>query len=95
MIDISGCAVQYPVVNQMIEQVKASMTELQIPAYNERTREGVVRTVVVRVGEVTGHVQLTAYTHNRYGLAAGFQAVCAAYSFEGCAEKLLPEWVGR
>ncbi|MCJ8011031.1 23S rRNA (uracil(1939)-C(5))-methyltransferase RlmD [Paenibacillus sp. KQZ6P-2] len=62
LIDISGCPIQHPVVNRVIDQVKEVMEELQIPVYNERTREGAVRTIVARVGQASGKVQLTFIT---------------------------------
>ncbi|NTZ19130.1 23S rRNA (uracil(1939)-C(5))-methyltransferase RlmD [Paenibacillus sp. JMULE4] len=62
LVDISGCAVHHPLVNQVIDQVKAILSELQIPIYDERTREGAVRTVVARVGQASGNVQLTLIT---------------------------------
>ncbi|WP_195571372.1 23S rRNA (uracil(1939)-C(5))-methyltransferase RlmD [Paenibacillus sp. 1001270B_150601_E10] len=62
LIDISGCTVQDPVVNQVIEQVKQILTELHIPIYDERRREGVVRTIVARIGRASGQVQLTFIT---------------------------------
>lgn len=62
LIDISGCPIQHPVVNHVIERVKEVMEELQIPVYNERTREGAIRTIVARVGQATGKVQLTFIT---------------------------------
>ncbi|AJY77968.1 RNA methyltransferase [Paenibacillus beijingensis] len=64
LLDISGCAVQHPVVNRVIDQVKAILAELRIPVYEERTCEGVVRTVVARVGQASGNVQLTLITAN-------------------------------
>jgi len=62
LIDISGCEVQHPVINEVIGKVKSIMKELQIPTYNERTREGAVRTVVARVSSANGDVQLTLIT---------------------------------
>ncbi|CRF28664.1 RNA methyltransferase [Mycobacterium tuberculosis] len=62
LVDISGCAIQHPTVNQVIDQVKTILSELQIPIYNERTREGAIRTVVARVGQASGNVQLTLIT---------------------------------
>ncbi|WP_228101357.1 23S rRNA (uracil(1939)-C(5))-methyltransferase RlmD [Paenibacillus donghaensis] len=62
LIDISGCPIQHPVVNHAIEQVKEALEELRIPVYNERTREGAIRTIVARVGQATGQVQLTLIT---------------------------------
>ncbi len=62
LVDISGCPIHHPVVNQVIERVKAILGELNIPIYNERTRKGAIRTVVARVGQASGQVQLTLIT---------------------------------
>ncbi len=62
LVDITGCAVQHPAVNDTIEQVKRLMSELDIPIYNERTREGAVRTIVARVARATDEIQLTIIT---------------------------------
>ncbi len=62
LIDISGCTVQDSVVNQVMEQVKQILTELRIPIYDERRRDGVVRTIVARIGRASGQVQLTFIT---------------------------------
>lgn len=62
LIDISGCPIQHPVVNRVIEQVKEVLEELDIPVYDERTREGAIKTIVARVGQTSGKVQLTLIT---------------------------------
>ncbi|GIQ70547.1 23S rRNA (uracil(1939)-C(5))-methyltransferase RlmD [Xylanibacillus composti] len=62
LVDISGCPIHHPVVNQVVEQVKAIMEELHISIYNERARKGAVRTIVARVGQASGQVQLTLIT---------------------------------
>ncbi|MEK3885552.1 23S rRNA (uracil(1939)-C(5))-methyltransferase RlmD [Paenibacillus sp. PL2-23] len=62
LVDIAGCAVQHPVVNEAIDGTKAVLKELGIPIYNERSREGVVRTIVARVGLASEWVQLTLIT---------------------------------
>ena len=62
LVDISGCPIQHPVVNRVIGQVRNILAELRIPVYDERTRQGSVRTVVARVSRKTGHVQLTLIT---------------------------------
>lgn len=62
LVDISGCEVQHPVVNEVIDGVKRILAELDIPIYDERTRVGAVRTIVARVSQVSGKVQLTLIT---------------------------------
>ncbi|CAG7647897.1 23S rRNA (uracil-C(5))-methyltransferase RlmCD [Paenibacillus solanacearum] len=62
LVDISGCPVQHPAINTVVEQVKTLLHELHIPIYHERTRKGAVRTVVARAGTESGEVQLTFIT---------------------------------
>ncbi|QAY66990.1 23S rRNA (uracil(1939)-C(5))-methyltransferase RlmD [Paenibacillus protaetiae] len=62
LIDISGCLVQDPVINKVMDEVKAVLADMQIPIYNEKTGEGTVRTIVARVAQTTGRVQLTFVT---------------------------------
>ncbi|ULL18982.1 23S rRNA (uracil(1939)-C(5))-methyltransferase RlmD [Paenibacillus sp. H1-7] len=65
LIDISGCPIQHPVINEVTAQVKDILTRLHIKPYQERTRKGTVRTVVTRVSKQTGSVQLTLITATR------------------------------
>lgn len=62
LVDISGCPIQHPVINEVIDKVKSIMGELKMSVYNSRTRKGNVRTLVARVGYETGKVQLTIIT---------------------------------
>ncbi|UUZ90665.1 23S rRNA (uracil(1939)-C(5))-methyltransferase RlmD [Paenibacillus sp. P25] len=62
LVDISGRAVQDPAINRVIGKVKSPLEELRIPIYNERKRQGVIRTIVARVGRASGKVQLTFVT---------------------------------
>ncbi|MDQ1911682.1 23S rRNA (uracil(1939)-C(5))-methyltransferase RlmD [Paenibacillus sp. GD4] len=62
LVDIAGCAVQHPVINQVTGQVRDILIELNIPIYHERSRQGVVRTIVARVGRQSGEVQVTLIT---------------------------------
>lgn len=62
LIDIEQCAVQHPQTNKAIETVKAILQKLQIPIYNEKSRKGIVRTIVARVGIQTGELQIVLIT---------------------------------
>ncbi|MFH5181242.1 23S rRNA (uracil(1939)-C(5))-methyltransferase RlmD [Paenibacillus sp. TAB 01] len=62
LVDISGCAVQDAAINEVTHKVKAIVTRLGIRPYDERTRQGVLRTIVTRVGRQSGGVQLTLIT---------------------------------
>ncbi|CAM3378952.1 23S rRNA (uracil(1939)-C(5))-methyltransferase RlmD [Aeromicrobium ponti] len=62
LINIEHCAVQHPQTTQATETVKRILQDLKIPIYNERTRKGIVRTIVARVGIQTGELQVVLIT---------------------------------
>ncbi|MFC4319904.1 23S rRNA (uracil(1939)-C(5))-methyltransferase RlmD [Litchfieldia salsa] len=62
LIDISDCMVQHEATNKVTQVVKAVLQKLNISIYNERTRKGLVRTIVTRVGVTTGEVQVVLIT---------------------------------
>jgi 23S rRNA (uracil1939-C5)-methyltransferase len=62
LVDISGCPIQHPSINETMDTVASILTELNIPIYHERQRKGHIRTVVARVGQASGEVQLTFIT---------------------------------
>lgn len=62
LVDISGCPIQHPEINKTIRTVREILERLNIPAYHERTRRGVIRTIVARISFATDEVQLTLVT---------------------------------
>jgi 23S rRNA (uracil1939-C5)-methyltransferase len=62
LIDIDQCAVQHSQTNEATIQVKRILEELKIPIYNEKSRKGIVRTIVTRVGVQTGELQVVLIT---------------------------------
>ncbi len=62
LIDIQQCVVQHPQTNKATEVVKGILEELKIPIYNEKSRKGIVRTIVTRVGVQTGELQIVLIT---------------------------------
>ncbi|NMO95131.1 23S rRNA (uracil(1939)-C(5))-methyltransferase RlmD [Paenibacillus lemnae] len=62
IVDISGCPIQHPKVNEAVEKVKAVLEELNIPLYKENGSKDGVRTVVVRHGFQSGEMQVTLVT---------------------------------
>lgn len=62
LIDITECKVQHEGTNKVSQVVKQILQELQIPIYNERTRKGLIRTIVTRVGIETGELQVVLIT---------------------------------
>ncbi|MDH5160709.1 23S rRNA (uracil(1939)-C(5))-methyltransferase RlmD [Heyndrickxia oleronia] len=62
LINIPECIVQQPVTNKVTNIVKQILTDFRVPIYNEKTRKGIVRTIVTRVGVQTGQVQVMLVT---------------------------------
>ncbi|NSL52751.1 23S rRNA (uracil(1939)-C(5))-methyltransferase RlmD [Calidifontibacillus erzurumensis] len=65
LVDISECLIQHPSTNRATLIVKSILEDLNIPIYNERKREGLIRTIVVRVGFQTGDIQLVIVTSKK------------------------------
>ncbi|WP_338471790.1 23S rRNA (uracil(1939)-C(5))-methyltransferase RlmD [Niallia sp. XMNu-256] len=65
LINIDQCMVQHPKTNKAVGTVKKILQKLQIPIYNEKTRKGIVRTIVARVGVGTGELQIVLITAKR------------------------------
>ena len=62
LVDISGCPIHDPALNRVMDEVKRLLHELDVPIYDERTRQGDIRTVVARIGRAEGKLQLTFVT---------------------------------
>lgn len=62
LINIPECIVQQPVTNKVTNVVKQILADFRVPIYNEKTRKGIVRTIVTRVGIKTGQVQVMLVT---------------------------------
>lgn len=62
LINIEQCAVQHPQTISATNTVKQILQDLKIPIYHEKTRKGLVRTIVSRVGIQTGELQIVLIT---------------------------------
>ncbi|MCP8617920.1 23S rRNA (uracil(1939)-C(5))-methyltransferase RlmD [Salirhabdus salicampi] len=62
LIDITGCLVQHPKTNDVALQMKKIIADLNIPVYQEKKHEGIIRTIVTRLGFETGQIQLVLVT---------------------------------
>lgn len=62
LINIEQCAVQHPLTNKATEKVKGILQNLRIPIYNEKTRKGLIRTIVARTGLESGELQIVLIT---------------------------------
>jgi 23S rRNA (uracil-5-)-methyltransferase RumA len=65
LINIEQCAVQHSQTNEATAAVKRILEELQISIYNEKTKKGIVRTIVTRVGVQTGELQVVLITSQK------------------------------
>ena len=62
LVNIDQCAVQHSKTNKAIGTVKKILQKLQIPIYNEKSKKGIVRTIVARMGIQTGELQIVLIT---------------------------------
>ncbi|MFE8701546.1 23S rRNA (uracil(1939)-C(5))-methyltransferase RlmD [Cytobacillus sp. FJAT-54145] len=62
LINIEQCKVQHPLTNKATLTVKKILQDLNIPIYNEKTRKGIVRTIVARAGVQSGELQVVLIT---------------------------------
>ncbi len=62
LVHIDQCAVQHTKTNKAIGTVRKVLQKLQIPIYSEKSKKGIVRTVVARVGIQTGELQIVLIT---------------------------------
>ena len=63
LVDLPECAVQIPVTMTVMREMVKIIEELEIPVYDEDAKSGIIKTVVVRVADGTGEVQLTIITN--------------------------------
>ena len=62
LVELTNCLVQHPETNRVTRQVVNILQDLNISIYHEKKRNGLVRTIVTRVGFETGQIQLVLVT---------------------------------
>lgn len=62
LIDITGCPIQHPKINEAVDRTRNVLQQLQIPVYREKSNQGLVRTIVVRWGFQSEQLQVTLVT---------------------------------
>lgn len=62
LIDVPECIVQHPATNKVNNTIKQIFQDFKVPIFNERTKQGIVKTIVTRVGIKTGQVQVVIVT---------------------------------
>lgn len=65
VVDISQCAVHHPLINPLLARIRETLERLAIPIYDERTRTGTLRYVIVRVSNWTKRAQIILVTRDR------------------------------
>ena len=58
IIPNTDCAIQHPANHMILETILAFMKQYDIPAYEEKKHTGLVRHILIRVGEYTGEVMV-------------------------------------
>ena len=58
VIPMTDCAIQAPIMREILEIVLAWMDNTNIPAYNEEHRTGLVRHIYIRTGYHTGQIMV-------------------------------------
>lgn len=65
VVDVDACLIQHPVANQVLQAVKALAVRHSVPVYQETTRTGVLRHVLVRVSRHSGEAMAVLVTATR------------------------------
>ena len=65
IIELNTCAIQMPISEQIAKFIIQFMKKNQISAYNEKTRKGTIRHIVVKIGRNTNQVMCIIVTNER------------------------------
>lgn len=65
IIELDHCAIQKPISQEIAKFIISFMKENGITAYNEKTRQGAIRHIVVKVGIHTGEVMCVIVTNEK------------------------------
>lgn len=63
IVDIEECAIQHPLGNQIMREVKDLAAQFGVPIYEERSHRGVLRHVLARTGRGTGEAMAVLVTN--------------------------------
>lgn len=62
VVNATHCHIQHELNNVIANSVRKAAQELEIPVYNEKTRQGILRHVIGRVGTHSGEVMIVIVT---------------------------------
>ncbi|MCT8398328.1 23S rRNA (uracil(1939)-C(5))-methyltransferase RlmD [Weissella cibaria] len=66
LVDLPKVSTQHPATLKVVRKVRDILADMEMPIYNERKNSGIVKTLIARVSETTGDVQLTIVTNGEY-----------------------------
>lgn len=66
LVDLPKVSTQHPATLKVVRKVRDILADMEMPIYNERKNSGIVKTLIARVSETTGDVQLTIVTNGKY-----------------------------
>lgn len=64
LVDLPEISTQHPATLKVVRTVRDILEELEVPIYDEKQNSGIVKTLIARVSESTGDVQLTLVTNS-------------------------------
>lgn len=65
ILDISGCSLHHPFINKVVEATKTGIRKGKVPIFSPRTRNGLLRYLVVRVSEENNRAMVVLVTAQR------------------------------
>jgi 23S rRNA (uracil-5-)-methyltransferase RumA len=66
LVDLPAVSTQHPATLKVVRGVRDILAELGTPIYNEKKNNGIIKTLIARVSESTGDVQLTIVTNSDF-----------------------------
>lgn len=64
VVSVSDCAIQNKTANTILRTIKKLADEFRLPAYNEDTKQGLLRHVLIRCGYATGQIMVVLVVAN-------------------------------
>lgn len=65
VLDVAGCAVHHPLIDKVIEAVKAGIKKGKVPIYNPKSQMGLLRYLVIRISESANKAMVIFVTAER------------------------------
>jgi len=59
VVDLEDCPLHHPMINTVIKVVRAGISKLKVPIYQDKNKTGILRYLVVRISESSNEVMVT------------------------------------